>query len=325
MNIVIILLITALVTAISIRFGGGKSCQLFDKNYTTIAKGIAILLIMVCHCSGHWTGGRILTPLGGVGVSIFLITSGYGLNESFKRSGLTAFWRKRLVRVYLPYFIVAIIFAIACKWDIAKCLLNFSCINCPYWFVTYILACYIIFWTLSFIIPKRKSTIMLLLSMLALFLLPNLQAEQSFGFVTGVILSNHKVDLQQLADKKKTYATLVVILMVIGISFLAIKQIPFVRHNSALWEMNIIQCFIKYPLSLAILLGLIWFPKLLRSPFLHLSGIISYELYLVHFPFYGRVGTLLWPAIVLIIISYLISYCFNKANNRIHNLILKIA
>ena len=39
---------------------GVKNCQLFDKNYTTIAKGIAILLIMVCHCFGHWTENNYL-------------------------------------------------------------------------------------------------------------------------------------------------------------------------------------------------------------------------------------------------------------------------
>ena len=33
MNIVVFLLIIALVTAISTIFGGGKNCQLFDKNY----------------------------------------------------------------------------------------------------------------------------------------------------------------------------------------------------------------------------------------------------------------------------------------------------
>lgn len=60
MNIVVFLLIIALVTAISTRFGWGKNCQLFDKNYTTIAKGIAILLIMVCHCFGHWTENNYL-------------------------------------------------------------------------------------------------------------------------------------------------------------------------------------------------------------------------------------------------------------------------
>lgn len=35
------------------------------KDYTTVLKGLAILLIMSCHCTGNWIGGRLLTPWGG--------------------------------------------------------------------------------------------------------------------------------------------------------------------------------------------------------------------------------------------------------------------
>ena len=43
----------------------------------------------------HFTGNmsRIFTPLGGIGVAMFLILSGYGLNESFKKNGLDGFWK----------------------------------------------------------------------------------------------------------------------------------------------------------------------------------------------------------------------------------------
>lgn len=279
---------------------------------------------MVCHCSGHWAGGRVLTPLGGIGVSIFLITSGFGLNESFKKSGLSAFWRKRLVRVYLPYFLVAIVYAVVYRWDAIKCLMNFSCIQSPYWFVTYILACYVAFWILCVVCPKYKSLVMLVMSILTLFLLPNLQAEQSFGFVTGMMLSNKKDKFFEFAKRKKSYAFFVTMLMIIGVISLAIKQLPVVRTTAPCWLMNVIQCFIKYPLGLGILLSLKWTPKLLSNLFLHLSGVISYELYLVHFPFYGYVQNRLWPALLLIAVSYVISYYFNKINDKMHRSIIHL-
>ena len=302
--------------------GGGQNGQFFDKRYTTVAKGVAIISIMACHCSGHWTGGRLLTPLGGIGVSVFLIASGFGLNESYKRSGLAGFWRKRWVRVYLPYFFAAVGYAIAFRWNLRGCLLNFSCVHSPYWFVTYILVCYVAFWLVCAVCPAHKCLVLLLPSLAALFLLPNLQAEQSFGFVTGVALSEHKDAFMRFSNRKKAYASTVAGLFVIGVAFLALKQIPGVRACSSAWVMNIVQCLIKYPLGMAVLLSLKCLPKILSNPFLHLSGLISYELYLVHFPFYGYVQEKLWPALLLTILSYLVAYIFNKMNNRLHGCIV---
>ena len=50
------------------RIGGG--------NYTTSLKGIAIVIIILCHTMG--CRPRVFTPLGGIGVAMFLILSGYG-------------------------------------------------------------------------------------------------------------------------------------------------------------------------------------------------------------------------------------------------------
>lgn len=68
--------------------------------YTTTLKGIAIVIIILSHTMGCFT--RVFTPLGGIGVAMFLILSGYGLNESFKRNGIGSFWKKRFLRVWIP-------------------------------------------------------------------------------------------------------------------------------------------------------------------------------------------------------------------------------
>ena len=66
--------------------------QINTIEYTTALRGIAILIIMLAHCFGGFT--RALTPLGGIGVSIFLILSGYGLTKSaqLKESGGGVFY-----------------------------------------------------------------------------------------------------------------------------------------------------------------------------------------------------------------------------------------
>lgn len=60
-----------------------------DRQCTDIMKGFAILCIVMCHMMGIFGGGIVyFTPLGGIGVSIFLILSAYGLNESWSRGGV---------------------------------------------------------------------------------------------------------------------------------------------------------------------------------------------------------------------------------------------
>lgn len=55
-----------------------------SRTHQTIYNGVAALIIMLQHVGGSF-GTRAFTPLGGTGVAMFLIASGYGLNESYKK------------------------------------------------------------------------------------------------------------------------------------------------------------------------------------------------------------------------------------------------
>lgn len=122
----------------------GKVLNFLDKDYTTIVKGIAIFMIMLGHMACFWPGGRFLSPLGGTGVAIFLVTSGYGLMESYKRVGLKNFWQKRLLRVWIPYAIVCVLLCIFKGQSLLALLKNLVLITSPFWFVQYIILYYII-------------------------------------------------------------------------------------------------------------------------------------------------------------------------------------
>lgn len=62
--------------------------EYFGRSNTKVMKGVAILAVMLCHLMGKFGGGTTLfTPLGGIGVSIFLMLSAYGLNESYIGGG----------------------------------------------------------------------------------------------------------------------------------------------------------------------------------------------------------------------------------------------
>lgn len=318
MNILILIFSVVMTCIISsgLLIGGGKNViSFFDKNYTTVAKGIAILFIMISHCSSLWNGGRLLTPCGGIGVAIFLITSGYGLNESYKKSGLKAFWKKRLGRVYFPYFVAIIIFAIIRGWNFEKWLVGLLCIYNPYWFITYIIECYIAFWLTAKLIPAYRIILMLGLSLLTICFMPELQAEQAFSFLIGVILSDNREKFNKFRMDDRLYLMACISLLFIGLVFLAFKQTPAVRVMSGMVAMNIVQCLIKCPLGLFVLFSISCFKKIQANQFLYFSGMISYELYLVHFPFYTFIGNRLWPVFILFLGSFVTAYVFYKMNN----------
>lgn len=326
MNIVITIGLIVLVCSMSVRLVGGGNLDksFFGRDYTTVAKGIAILLIMIGHCSGNWTGGRLMTPCGGVGVAMFLITSGYGLNESYKKSGLKNFWKKRLGRMYIPYALVVLVYALVQQWGWQKVLLNLSCYNSPYWFVTYIVECYIVFWIVSKLVPQHRNVVLMLVSVSTLYLMPELQAEQAFSFVTGVLLSTYKEKIFAMLEDKRTYSIICVTLLIVGVFFLGIKQLPIVRTQANVVEMNLIQSMIKYPLGLHALLAIKSINPILKNPLLHLAGLMSYELYLVHFPFYTQIQERLWPALALIVASFIVAYGFYRMNNWMHNKIVSL-
>lgn len=291
-------------------------------DYTTAIKGIAMILIILGHCTGHYVGGRLLTPCGGIGVSLFLIASGYGLNESYRKRGLASFWKKRFLRVWLPYVFITVIAIPFCWKSWNDLWQQIICIRCLYWFVPYVIECYVVFWSLSKWLSKFRMPIMFSLGISTLFWMPELQAEQALGFATGVAISEHKTWCKNLMNVEKQVASVFMGFLFFGVFFLLLKQIPIVREWTGTWVYNMCQMFVKFPISMAIVVGLYLSPSLVRNPLIVLTGTIAYELYLVHFRFYTLIGAELWPAIVLFVGSYIASWIFNKLNNKINKVIL---
>ena len=128
---------------------------LFNRNFTDSLRGIAILLVITSHIAGA-IGTNLCTPLGGIGVALFLFLSGYGLNESYKAHGLKLFWIKRITKVLLPYFIIETIAAYFKQdFNITTYILDITGIKTAYWYIAFLFKQYIIFYLLTRFLYKQ--------------------------------------------------------------------------------------------------------------------------------------------------------------------------
>lgn len=129
--------------------------DLFSRQATSWFKGLAIIMVILSHYAEWWTWFYTsegtselirsgISRFGPYGVAIFFLFSGYGLAKSAgnRRIGC-AFIARRLINVYIPYFIIALL--IECLSDGLNTihdLIDILYAN-DFWFMTVIFLFYI--------------------------------------------------------------------------------------------------------------------------------------------------------------------------------------
>ncbi len=120
-----------------------------DRNSSTILRGIAILYILLGH-TGYFAWG------GAGGVVLFLLLSGYGLDQSREKDGLGRYWNKRIRKVYLPYAIVGLFVLAGRRIRDARVIactilgLDLGLIADPtMWYISFILLWYLVYYGLA--------------------------------------------------------------------------------------------------------------------------------------------------------------------------------
>ena len=133
--------------------------QWMDRNYTTAIKGFSILTVVWAHSGARLSVGGIQF-IAGIGVALFLMCSGYGLETSYEKNGLKGFWRKRLLGVCLPFWVVELIGMLATGTSSVKTyLLDFCFLKAATsygWFMGYIVICYLIFYAVKRLIKDSR-------------------------------------------------------------------------------------------------------------------------------------------------------------------------
>lgn len=146
-------------------------------------RGFAIFTIVLMHCVQGYLDGVMhkAVSLGGAGVHVFILCSGFGLYLSYmnKPLGYLDFLRKRFAKVYYPYIIViglyviwGLISSVAVKWDaVASHVFLYKMFDneldislCyPFWFISTIIQFYIFFPLIMRLIRIRGGYLLALL------------------------------------------------------------------------------------------------------------------------------------------------------------------
>lgn len=114
-----------------------------------------------------------------------------------------------------------------------------------------------------------------------------------------------------------------VLLCIIGLTSLAIKQLPEIRSFSGTLIYSLVELGIKLPLGITAMIILWLLPhRWVINPVLLLCGALSYELYLVHMQMLGLVHSSL-SAWIMLLISVLIAFSMQKTFKQLQNFILR--
>lgn len=287
---------------------------------SNILRGIAILLVIFQHIGGSF-GTNLLTPLGGTGVAIFLVLSGFGLNESFKKKGLNYYWKNRIIRVFIPYFIlISLISCFSKNFDIRIYFLDILGIKTSYWYISFLLKQYILYYISTRFFYQFRLPIIFIISIISIFILPNIEAEQGLSFLLGVLISENYNKV--CSNRFLTRNILIFTFFCIGTIFLATKQLPIIREYENHFIYNWVQLFIKLPYAIFFILIIHKF-SIFKRKFLTFTGIISYELYLTHMIFLQYIDMKLINAFIILIISFVLSYFFYLLNQYINTSLKK--
>ncbi len=336
MQNVIIFTLILVIAYISLYFVKAKSDDSFlGRGHTDILKGYAIFCVLFGHVTSY-SGIEGLEFLSGVSVTLFIMLSGYGVYFSYMKKGLKGFWKNRLLRIFLPYFIAESIYLLVSgrKVGVLDLVLDYLLIKPIHqfgWYLTYIVVCYLIFYVTRKIFKNNRFFFISLLFMFGvwfvlrstvfIFSTPFLQARQMLAFPVGILLAVYKEKLEGYIKK----LTISIPLVLFGLLLYAFMHTSIMNiDNTPLFVYNFISLFTVTSCAVGII-GLVYRCKFLMNKGLTYASQISYELYLIH----GY--TIFWIqrksvigiitfAIVTVVLSVLLSKVVNFISSKVRKI-----
>ncbi len=311
-------------TILFLTFKKSTKTTLFDISQTNELKGFAMLAIIFSHI-GYFLSkeNQFLFPLSilaGVGVNLFLFLSGFGLTLSALRKPLSVmqFYKKRLVRLFIPMWIVLVIyllmdfFLLQRTHPMMETIQNFFGffptsylffgVNSTFWYFSWIFFFYLIFPILfNRKYPFFSSLAILVVAYLFLQLkMPinddvwKLYKLHLFAFPLGVLFATllseeHGYIFHNLRDflslKLHFFKPLKPVIKVV-LEILVVLIFAYTAYYSGVGkEINVEQ---TTSLITVTSITLIFLFKKITFRLFEFFGIYSYEIYLIHWPLLSR-------------------------------------
>jgi peptidoglycan/LPS O-acetylase OafA/YrhL len=312
-------------------------------------KGFAILTIVIAHVTYALVSDtKFLHPLStmaGVGVDLFLLLSGYGLIISSlkKPSSIWQFYKYRLAKIYIPFWICLSIFFILDFWIlnlnygwsyVIQSFLGFFGranlyldVNAPFWYFSWIVMYYLIF---PWFLIKKKPWLSAILIFIFTFVLIKIQPAflgqvahlyrvHLIAFPLGIILGwflNFSQSWPKIKDgisrkflllTKETSKYQKSLLRFSLTLSLIVFILYFVKH-SGVGKEPIIEELMSVMTCLALIA--LFLIKRIEIKAFYWFGFFSYEIYIFHWPLMYRYDFLFkylpaWLALFLYLFVFL--------------------
>lgn len=307
-----------------IRSNGIECSDFMSRDYTTVLKGVAVLTVVWAHAGAAMSIGSIQF-IAGMGVALFLICSGYGLEMSYQKKGLHGFWVRRFLRLCIPYWIVVLGGLLIEGTFSFYTLTNSIMFIMPgrgNWYIKYIVICYLLFYVMKITCERKEffkqNEIMIWFCIFAIWfvldsiyfadpVIPFLQARQMLCFPGGILISKCKTQIDDwIASASGSWKLHLIMWLSIGVVCMGITQLPPVKALPHIIS-NIASLATVLPLALAVMVTAKFIPRLFNNNFFKYCGVVSYEVFLIHSYTLPMIKPAIREQIMFILITFALS------------------
>ncbi|WP_228154208.1 acyltransferase family protein [Aliarcobacter cryaerophilus] len=344
--------------------------DVFPISVTNELKGLGILTVVFAHFAYmKVTNAEFLFPLSiiaGVGVDLFLFMSGFGLTVGMlKRPMKTVdFYKKRVIKIFIPFWIALIIMFIAdaifmdktySVGYIIKSMLGFfptadgfGDVNSPFWYITWMIMFYLLYPLVFFKDKPWLSAIILavIATIIGTFNIFDLGSNwlhrlHTVAFSMGILLAwllqvkegekNRFIEyIKDFRDNSKDMKYIIIFIMFAIVFY--VSQRTGAGSWPALTAILGEGFFVEQIMSIVIMLAftVIFILKKVDSKFLTMYGVYSYEVYLIHWPLMAKYDIFFvylpaWAAVIAWLVAFiLVSMILQRLVTPVSNFVDKI-
>lgn len=344
--------------------------DVFPVSVTNELKGLGILTVVFAHFAYmKVTNADFLFPLSiiaGVGVDLFLFMSGFGLTVGMLKRPMKAvdFYKKRVIKIFIPFWIALIIMFIADALFmdktysigyIIKSMLGFfptadgfGDVNSPFWYITWMIMFYLLYPLVFFKDKPWLSAIILavIATIIGTFNIFDLGSNwlhrlHTVAFSMGIILAwllqvkegekNRFIEyIKDFRDNSKDMKYIVIAIMFVIVFY--VSQRTGAGSWPALTAILGQGFFVEQLMSIVIMLAftVIFILKKVDSKFLTMYGVYSYEVYLIHWPLMAKYDIFFvylpaWAAVIAwLVVFILVSMLLQRLVTPVSNFVDKI-